>query len=210
MPALVRETVARFLNERCGTATSRVVFVHATVMTAHREVAAPLTFDALYEENVRFLWSMARAMGVPPNAVDDVLQDLFVIAHAKLGEFEARGSVRAWLVAILVRVEANHRRHRSRRQHDELDDGLAAPKSDDPVAVIEREESARILDELLATLDDEKRIVFVMSELHEMTAKEIGDALGLSSNTVSTRLRRGRMQFEQAVARRRAREKGGA
>ena len=64
----------------------------------------------------------------------------------------------------------------------------------------------RHLHELLSALDDEKRAVFVLAELEQMTAPEIADALSIKLNTVYSRLRAARKKFETALQRHRARE----
>jgi RNA polymerase sigma-70 factor (ECF subfamily) len=64
----------------------------------------------------------------------------------------------------------------------------------------------RLLGELLGELDDGKREVFVMAHLEEMTTSEIAEAVGENVNTVYSRLRAARVEFEQAFERHRARQ----
>ena len=80
-------------------------------------------FREVYEKHVTSLWRGARALGIPEHAVEDVLQDVFVVVHRRLPEFEGRAALRTWLMKILVRVVATHRRrHRRKGGHDELPD----------------------------------------------------------------------------------------
>jgi RNA polymerase sigma-70 factor (ECF subfamily) len=58
----------------------------------------------------------------------------------------------------------------------------------------------------LDSLDDEKREVFVLAELEQLTVPEVAQAVGANVHTVYSRVRTVRMLFEQAVARHRARE----
>ena len=60
----------------------------------------------------------------------------------------------------------------------------------------------RLLDEL----DDDKRAVFVLAELEQMSVPEIAEALGENVNTVYARLRAARREFEQLVSREQARD----
>ena len=64
----------------------------------------------------------------------------------------------------------------------------------------------RVLHRLLDELDDDKRTVFVLAELEQTTAPEIADALGIPLNTVYSRLRAARIEFDKALARHRASE----
>ncbi|MEO7108923.1 MAG: sigma factor-like helix-turn-helix DNA-binding protein [Polyangiaceae bacterium] len=59
---------------------------------------------------------------------------------------------------------------------------------------------------LLSELDDDLREVFVLSELEEMAAHEIGEALAVNTNTIFSRLRAARKAFEDALGRARARD----
>src|SRR5262249_2233862 len=68
-----------------------------------------------------------------------------------------------------------------------------------PEEALERAEASRIIDALLDTLEEEKRIVFVMAELEQMTAIEIGQATGLDPKVVYTRLRAARTDSEGAA-----------
>ena len=64
---------------------------------------------------------------------------------------------------------------------------------------------------LLDELDGDKREAFVLSQLEQMTAPAIAEALDLNVNTVYARIRAATKAFEQAVARHHARtaESGG-
>jgi RNA polymerase sigma-70 factor, ECF subfamily len=50
-------------------------------------------------------------------------------------------------------------------------------------------------------LDDDKREVFVLAQVEQMSAKEIADIVGIPMNTVYSRLRAARAAFESEVQR---------
>lgn len=58
-----------------------------------------------------------------------------------------------------------------------------------------------MVESLLDTLDDDKRTVFVLAELEQMTASEIGHATGMTPTAVYSRLRAARTDFERGAAR---------
>ena len=72
-------------------------------------------------------------------------------------------------------------------------------------ALSEAAEAARLVHRLLDCLDGDRRAVFVLAELEQMTAPEIAAALGVNLNTVYSRLRLARRDFDAALARYRAR-----
>lgn len=176
-------------------------------------LAAPLalpSFDAIYDENFDFVWRMARRLGVPESAADDVVQDTFVVLHRRLGEYDGETPVRRWLMGIVTRVVADHRRRYRRKDaacvpHPEDSERALASNAPAPSAEAEQSEAVRLLDALLAELDEDKREVLVLAQLEEMTVPEIAELLSANVNTVYARLRAARRDFDAAYARHRAR-----
>jgi RNA polymerase sigma-70 factor (ECF subfamily) len=143
-------------------------------------------------------------------AVDDAVQDVFIVVHRRLTEFEGRSSLRSWLFGIARRVAHDHRRRIGRKERgEELPEVLPDPDGSTPAGELERAQAVRTLHALLAALDDDKREVFILAELEQMTAPEIAAALGVNLNTVYSRLRAARAAFDAAVARHLARNGGG-
>jgi RNA polymerase sigma-70 factor (ECF subfamily) len=166
---------------------------------------AAADFDTIYREHFRFVWRTARRLGVDGAWLDDAVQDTFVVVHRRLSDFRGSSSVKTWLYGIVRRVVADYRRG-VRRKHGKaapLEDGgeRSATADPGPEASIEQADKVRLLHRLLAQLDDEKREVFVLAELEEMTMAEIADALGVNANTLSSRLRAARREFEEALER---------
>ncbi|HEX6276743.1 MAG TPA: sigma-70 family RNA polymerase sigma factor [Polyangiaceae bacterium] len=165
-------------------------------------VAVP--FQAVYAEYFRAMWRTLRRLGVPQAELDDAVQDVFIVVHRRLPEFDGR-SLRGWLYAIAVRVASDHRRGATQQKTLPLPEALVDP-APDPARASEVGESVRLLHELLAELDEPKREVFVLGELEELSAPEIAEALGENLNTVYARLRAARARFDAAFRRRRARD----
>jgi RNA polymerase sigma-70 factor (ECF subfamily) len=133
----------------------------------------------------------------------DAAQDVFLVVHRRLSEFEGRGTPRAWLYSIIVRVAAQYRRTQRRKQLDNTEDAhlVADSQSPGPEQDAQQNEHLRLLLGLLAELDPGKREVFVLAELEEMTAPEIASALEIKLNTVYSRLRAVRRELREALQR---------
>jgi RNA polymerase sigma-70 factor (ECF subfamily) len=169
-----------------------------------------LSFDVVYDEWFDFVWRSARRLGVDEAAVDDVTQDVFLVVHRRLSDFEGRSSLKTWLFSITLRVVSDWRRTRRRKgglSPLPEDDALAGRESIEPARQLEKAEAVRLLHRLLDELDDDKRAVFVLAELEGQTAPEIATALDIPVNTVYSRLRVARERFEAALARHQARER---
>lgn len=168
-------------------------------------------FSEVYRENFAFVWRAVKRLGVSEAHQDDVVQEVFVIVHRRLGTFEGRSSLRTWLYGIAIRVVRDHRKHRARRDEPTgIDfDALAATEhAGCPMRELERTHAARIVQAILEAMDDDKREVFVLCELEQLTVPEVSEVLGVNVNTAYARLRAAKQFFDAAVARFRAGERG--
>ena len=181
-------------------------------LAARARASSRPEFATVYDEHFPFVWRSARRLGVDPSAVDDVVQDVFVVVHRRLADFEGRSSLKTWLFGILLRVVRDHRRTLRRKHPKEGGDleAIADTTSESPHESAEKAEGVRLLHALLDALDDDKREVFVLAELEQMTVPEIADATDSNVNTVYSRLRAARREFDAAVCRHHARRRDGA
>lgn len=179
----------------------------AEAQSASREATEELSFDGVYQAHFRFVWRSAKRLGVGNASLDDVVQEVFVVVHRRLPDFEGRSSLGTWLFGITLRVVRDHRRSAGRRDpRCEIDPDTLLTDDRDPGEHAEKAEAVRLLHALLDTMDDDRRAVFVMADLEQMAMPDIADALGINVNTAYARLRAARQDFEQALARHRARD----
>lgn len=161
--------------------------------------APALTFEEVYEQHYRFVWRVLRAFGLSRTAIDDAAQDVFVVVHRRLPEFEGRSTVRTWLFRIASWVVAHERRRfRSKPEHAPIDDDIS-DASPGPFDVAARSQALREVERLLSLMDEEKRLVFVLMDLEEMKAAEVAELLETNVNTVYSRLRLAREQFRRLL-----------
>ena len=189
----------------------RLVTPDAATLVAEgsAEVFVPC-FDDVYRDHFAFVWRSAKRLGVREASLDDVVQEVFVIVHRRLAEFEARSSLKTWLFGITLRVARDHRRSVARKNREgdggQIDPDTLRSTTPGPSENIERSEAVRLLHALLDEMDDERREIFVMAELEQMTMPDIASTLGLNVNTAYARLRAARQAFEEGVARAKARD----
>jgi RNA polymerase sigma-70 factor, ECF subfamily len=162
------------------------------------------SFRSVYDAYFDFVWTCTRRLGVPADAVDDVVQEIFVVVHARMETIEQPASLRSWLYGVVRRtVSTYHRGRRVRSAHEASDpfDDNAHAMQPSPLDLAVLSDELRLLWRLLGELDGLKREVFVLVELEEMTVPEIADALGVPLNTAYSRLRAARQEFNAAFAR---------
>lgn len=186
-------------------APAEVGSAHDSGWPAQGKLGSALSFAEVYELHFDFVWRSARRLGVPEQNLDDVVQDVFVTVYRRLSDFEGRSQLKTWIFGVLRHTVRDLRRSQRRKPTEELaEEPRDARTSPHDRAV--HEESARLLHKLLCTLDDDQREVFVLAELEEMSAPEIASALDVNVNTVYSRLRTARQEFDGAVKRAQSRD----
>jgi len=167
----------------------------------------PGDFPTVYQVHFDFVWRSLRRLGVPSSAIDDAHQEVFLIAYRRLGAFRGRSKLKTWLFGIVLNVVRHHRRAvRHERSHDRISQTHLEASQPGPLESAAKAEAAAMLQEFLDALDPDKRAVFILAELEQMTAPEVAEATRTNLRTVYSRLRTVREEFEQAIARHRARD----
>lgn len=167
---------------------------------------AASTVRQVFDEHASYVWRTFRHLGIPEADVPDLCQEVFVVVHRKLGEFEGRSSLKTWLYGICLRVASDHRRRahvRNERAEADPGDQLASEGSFGPAA---RVEARARLQALLGELDDDKRTVLVLYELEGLTMKEVAEVVGCPLQTAYSRLHAARARVLEALTA--ARERG--
>lgn len=156
-----------------------------------------LDFDSVYTQHFAFACRSLRLLGVEPNALEDMAQDVFAIVSRRLPDFERNASVKTWIFAIVQRVAANHRRSRRRKPEEALAVlSEAASTQAMPDAQWEAERAARLIQAFAAGLDDARRALLVLGLLERVPARELADSLGVPLFTVYSRVRSVRESLE--------------
>jgi len=167
--------------------------------------AVRLTFRQVYDTYFAFVWRAAANRGVPAAAMDDVVQEVFLVVHRKLPEFEGRSTLRTWLSGIVRRVVADHVKKRGNQAtgQETLDDH-AFESAENPAEDLERRAAAELVESLLEKMSFPHREVFVLYELEQLTTREIAELTRTNENTVQTRLKAARKAFQRGLERYRA------
>lgn len=177
------------------------------------ELGAVITLEELYDRHADYVYQSLRRLGVPRAILPDALQDVFVIVHRRLSELDTSGSAKPWLFVVAMGVARNHRRRLRRkkpeREHSGVDPDHLGGRFEEPFERAAHAESVALFYKLLESLDDDKRAVFVLAELEELSVPEIAETLSLNVNTAYARLRAARQRFEQVLSRFRASERRG-
>jgi RNA polymerase sigma-70 factor (ECF subfamily) len=114
--------------------------------------------------------------------------------------------MRPWLFTISRQVASHY--HRGNKRTETRHQGLVLDTSGTDVEeALARREAEDVVRSFLDELDEPQRIVFYLSDIEGMRAREIAEAVGVNLNTVYARIRLARKRFEREIARRLGMEK---
>src|SRR5262245_26610762 len=157
-----------------------------------------LDIGRLFDEHGPYLCRVVHRLTGSKETAEDVVQEVFLLAHHRRHELEDRTGIRTWL----YRAAVNHVRHRRRsfsRYQGLLDRYQQHPGSQDrsesPQDTASRMERGKLVQECVQALSEKLREVFVLYELEELEGSEIATILDIPVNTVWSRLRLARAAF---------------
>jgi RNA polymerase sigma-70 factor (ECF subfamily) len=177
-------------------------------------------FTQLVTRHQRQIYRLAlRMMGNEADA-EEVLQEAFLNAFGKLGEFRGDAAFNSWIYRIAANC-ALMRLRRRRRAPDTIStdaepspDALMGPEFGPDGAYVEPPKSdwsmradealhnqqlGRAIEEAVANLSDEYRVVFLLKDVDGLSNEEIADSLGLSIPAVKSRLHRARLALREQL-----------
>jgi RNA polymerase sigma-70 factor (ECF subfamily) len=164
----------------------------------------------IFRDYAPFVWRGLRRLGVPESDVEDVSQEVFVVIHRKLSDFEGRSSLRTWIYGICARTASDYRRSGRVRREVVTDTPPDAPQEGGQHDAVALKQARATLDRILDELDTDKRSVFVLYEIEELTMAEVAEAIGCPLQTAYSRLHAARKVVEAGVARAQLAAKVGA
>lgn len=151
------------------------------------------TTNKLWQEYKLLLRSYIAKRVWDSEAVNDILQDVFLKAHASLHTVTSHGSVSAWLTRIAANAIVDH--YRAQRTWEQLPAELPdlGPEQNHIA------ELAPCLQPLIADLPEPYRLALVLSEIEGLKQKEVAKRLGLSHSGAKSRVQRGRKMLRDLL-----------
>ncbi|MEZ4367662.1 MAG: sigma-70 family RNA polymerase sigma factor [Kofleriaceae bacterium] len=143
---------------------------------------------------MRFVMRALGSLGAPSRDLEDLAQEVFVVAHRRIAQFDASRRPEPWLYGIARNVLRDYRRRACQR---EVPSGDALPARSSGRGPVDAD--VELLRRALATLDEPLQDVLLLCDLAELTVRETAEALALPEGTLKDRLRRARTQLPAPV-----------
>jgi len=168
-----------------------------------------MNFRDIYDEHFAFVWRSLRRLGILEADIPDAVQDVFLVVHRRLPEFEGRSKMSTWIYGICYRIASDRRKAARVVRLTSADEQFynAPDERVDIAAEAEHRQNLEKLDMLLDEMPLEQRAVFTLFELECLTGEDISQTLDVPLGTVYSRLRLARETFRKSATRIQARER---
>lgn len=162
----------------------------------------------LYEQTYTSVYQSVRAIINDEEEALDIVQNSYIKGFQNLDKLEEPEKYQAWMKTIAANQARDYLRKKRpalfSERVDENGEEIDLRCQDDclehmPEEVIDRQETTRLMNDILATLKPEQRLVIVMYYYEEMSILEIAEKLGCSDNTVKSRLKYARDNIKAEV-----------
>lgn len=181
-------------------------FTEAVELAKKKEEAG---YKFLYEQTFKKGYYLVRKYVNDEDLTNDVLQDAYVRAFSCIKDINNPDNFPNWFYTIATRTALNELKRKkpvlfSQMGEDESDVDFEDTLEDDrvdgsPELSLDAEETKRLVKEMLDTLSDEQRICILMFYMEEKSIREIAEIIGVSENTVKSRLNYGRKAVKEKV-----------
>ncbi len=154
-------------------------------------------FEILLRRYNQRLFRVIRSYIHSEDDVQDIMQDAYVKAYTKLGQFNNQASFSTWLIRIAINEALQHIRKNKRQmmnygKTESLENVFQLPDTNqmNPEKQAITTETRTLLENAVDRLPEKYRVVFVLQQVEGLTNPEIADCLKLTDSNVKVRLHR--------------------
>lgn len=164
-------------------------------------------FNDVVLEYQNYIYTITYRIMGDSNSASDATQDAFITAFRKLDSYRG-GNFRAWLARIATNTCYDELRKRKRRPQDYLEELSGSEFYDEPPIPADtpnpeqeaqRRDLNQALQDCINALNDDQRMVVVLSDVSGYAYQEIADQVGASLGTVKSRLSRARLSIRRCL-----------
>jgi RNA polymerase sigma-70 factor (ECF subfamily) len=180
------------------------------LVEAFRE-GKPGAFDAIVRTHQDRVYAFCLRMLADREDALDTAQEVFLSAYRNMAGFRGEASLSTWLLRIAANRSLNRIRQRATRAAREVmsiepqedgDSPFQPPgrEEDRPDRMMESRETRKILEAAIANLDEDSRMLVLLSDVEGFSYEELSEAVGIPLGTVKSRLHRARMALRKMLA----------
>jgi RNA polymerase sigma-70 factor (ECF subfamily) len=160
-------------------------------LISDRGVKDAAVMQAMVDEYQTSVYRLALSILRDPADAQDVAQDTFIQAAARLHQYQVGTNFKAWLLRIAINnCHMVGRKQAARQALQQTWESLIHLGSHQlsTEAQVEQDETRDELWALVDNLNEKHRLVVILRLAHDLTVGEISQVLGVNEKTVYTRL----------------------
>jgi len=164
------------------------------------QAGEPAAFDELVADNRQRIARLVYRLLGWCGEVEDLVQDVLLVAYRKVGRFRGQSSLSTWLIGIAINRCRSYRRRwmPSWRWLERL--WRRRPPAPGPDRALMEDETAARVRKAVQELGESDREAIVLYYLEDLPAARIGQLLGISAGAVDMRLHRARRRLREKLA----------
>ena len=159
-------------------------------------------WSRLYQDNFERIYRHVRTLTGDPHLSEELVQETFVQALLKIGNFDGRSLFSTWLHGVAINVVRNHWRSckSTERAHAKLELTHALPgEADEPGAAVHRKQRVKALYAAMEALPDQLRVAFVLRDLEGLSPEEPALRLDITPGNLAVRATRARQRIRKQL-----------
>ncbi len=170
----------------------------------------PEAFAQAFETYADPIYRLALGLLRDESLAEDVVQDTFLTAIAKLKGFEGRSKLSTWLyrVAYNKSIDLVRKRVDAPLPEDDPELDLGSPPLPKvlvdwgmaPEEILADQEARGQLDRAIGSIPESLRAVFILRDIEQLSTAETAESVGISEGAVKVRLHRARLALRESLA----------
>ncbi len=167
-------------------------------------------FEQLIESYQKKIFNIALRMLGNYDDAGDLTQEVLIRIYKSIKSFKEQSSFSTWIYRITTNVCLDEIRKRKNRKVISLDEEIKLDDGDmkrqiesdepSPEETAETEDLKKIVNEAIANLNEEHRIVIILRDIQGLSYEEIAEALNCPEGTVKSRINRARQALKNILA----------
>lgn len=184
-------------------------------MTSYNELTETDIIDrilkgdkSVYEIIVRrfnpHLYKIGRSYNYSHEDAQDLMQETFIDAYKNLSQFKGRSSFKTWIIRIMLnncfrkKEKYSFKNEMTQDIHDNSTPMFQHPDNDTH-KIVHSHELRHIIEEALAKIPEDYRIVFSLREMNGLNVSETASLLNISESNVKVRLNRSKSMLRTEI-----------
>lgn len=162
-------------------------------------------YEILIRRNNPFLYKIGRSYNYSHEDTQDLMQETFITAFSNLSKFENRSTFKTWIIRIMLN-NCFRKKQKSNYKNEivnEINEGSIPlffnEQSTDTNKTVVNRELKNVIEEALAQLPLEYRMVFSLREINGLNVSEAADVLSISESNVKVRLNRAKTMLRKEI-----------